>query len=99
MNKTDMLNVMLQLHVGKDNKTPRTELCASAGYNDRKLREIIAQLREDGKLICNTDGGYYLAQTLDEVEEYYWREKKRAISIFEALRPFRKVLREGGRRV
>jgi predicted DNA-binding transcriptional regulator YafY len=47
----------------------------SAGFDisERELREDIKQLRRAGKLICSTPGeggGYYLATSPEEVEEF-----------------------------
>jgi len=41
--------------------------------SERQVREMIKQLRRQGHLICSTpgnDGGYYLAQTLAEYQEF-----------------------------
>lgn len=46
-----------------------------AGFqaSERQVREVIKQLRRHGHLICSTpgnDGGYYLAQSRAEYEEF-----------------------------
>lgn len=66
------------LRPGKDKAISRYALLnrmQSAGFDisERELREDIKQLRRAGKLICSTpgtDGGYYMATTNEEVEEF-----------------------------
>ena len=97
---TDEMRVLEHIPVGKTNAVSRAFLAISAGYSDRTIRRIIAQLREKGYLICNLSGcGYFIATDPDEVSEFYWQEKTRAKSIFKALTPMRTYLRKEGRAV
>lgn len=60
--------------------------------SDRYIRRAIEHLRTthpQGALICSTmtkGGGYYLAQNMDELQEYLGSEERRAISVFRKVR-------------
>ena len=63
---------------------------------ERKVREIIEELRRQGHLICNRqDGfGYFIAETLEEVERQYKQDCARSMSILRRVKAFRHALRE-----
>lgn len=98
---SDEMEVLMHIPDGKKNAISRGALAASAGYSDRNIRRIISQLREKGYIIINLSGGggYFITSDPDEIEEYYWQEKSRAMSIFKSLKPFRAELRKAGRAV
>ena len=93
--------VLMFIPIGKENAIARSVLCASAGFGDRKIREIIEALRSDGYLICNlSDGkGYFLAANKEEANRYYWQEKNRLKSRYKSLKPFRDYLKAAGMEV
>ena len=70
----------LSFHVGKKNAIGRSELVVTlAGFHahERQVRQCIHDLRREGHLICSTpgeDGGYYMAATLAEFDEFCERE-------------------------
>lgn len=72
----------LQEHKGFDNRIRRGDLCRQIGTSDRYMREEIEDLRTnhtDGAYICSsTDGGYYLARTLGDLDRYLSQDEKRA---------------------
>lgn len=51
----------------------------------RKLRKLITELRRDGSPICSiadqSGGGYYLAQTTEDLSAYLDRQEHRALKI------------------
>lgn len=98
---TEQLMVLFHIPVGKENAIPRTELCASVGYGDRMTRRIIAQLREEGYMICNlSDGkGYYITSDLDEIDRQYRQITARAMSLLKTRKHMRKILKDHGRKV
>ena len=95
------IEVLCHIREGKKNAISRTALAASAGYSDRRVRDIIAQLQEKGYMICNLSKGegYFIAVEPDIIEKYYWQEKSRAVSIFKRIRHMRAWLRKNGRAV
>ena len=99
MMTSEQMNVLFHLPLGKDNAVSREELSASAGYSDRLTRKIIAQLRENGYLICNFGGGYYISTDLDDIERQYRQDTARAMSILKRRKAMRKILKECGRKV
>lgn len=98
---TDEQIVLFNIPEGKKNAISRAALAAGAGYSDRTIRRIIAQLQEKGYMICNLSGGagYFIAVDPDDVSDYYRQEKARAVSIFKRIRPMRNYLRREGRAV
>jgi hypothetical protein len=73
---------VLSFHIGKERAIGRYELLAAVrmeGFdvNERVLRECIHGLRREGRLICSIPGeagGYYLAASLEEFQEFRERE-------------------------
>lgn len=77
-----------------------THQLASTGCptEQRSVREAIKGLRREGHLICSmpgTEGGYYLANTAAEFEEFAGQEFEAKISdMAETLAAMRKAARE-----
>ncbi len=83
----EILRIM-NFHRGRQNAISRDELVcnlAEMGFHfkdDRKIRACINQLRKSGKpgsWICSTggeSGGYWLAASQEELEEYIRREQE-----------------------
>lgn len=88
-----------RLGKGHGNARPVKELAEVLLLNERSVRELLEDARAHGFLVCNEqDGkGYYLAETMDEVERQYRRDYKRAMSLLVRLKPMRKMLRQAGR--
>lgn len=65
------------------------------GRDDRAMRGAIESLRKKGHLVCHRkgkDGGYYLARTKAEYEDFRTREyKSRIISLADTLREMDKA--------
>jgi len=75
----------LVFRVGQENAISRYKLLAlvkAHARNERDLRLVINQLRKDGFPICSTGGkrgGYWLAGSAAELDEYMDRELKSRI--------------------
>ena len=58
--------------------------------DDRPMRKAIEELRKEGFLICHrkgSDGGYYMAGSKEEYEDFRAREyKSRIVSLADTLR-------------
>lgn len=61
-------------------------LQAIAGINERELRKIIETLRRQGCVIASSSKGYYIPQTLDELDRFITKETKRAKSVLFTLK-------------
>lgn len=69
---------VLSYHRGREQAIGRSDLVRQVAQlgcaaTERQVREEIKQLRRDGTLICSAageDGGYYMAETLAEFEEF-----------------------------
>lgn len=69
---------VLSYHRGREQAIGRSDLVRQVAQlgcaaTERQVREEIKQLRRDGYLICSAageDGGYYMAETLAEFEEF-----------------------------
>lgn len=88
--------VLSCLHKGKNLANSRLWISVHTGIHDRKVRQLIEELRNEGHLICNTqDGtGYYLAETTEEILRQYRQDCNRAMSILRRIKPFRHALLE-----
>ena len=93
----------LQLHIGKNNAIPRSDLLEKLkmmGWEipDRAMRSQINLLRKQGALICSCGGhggGYYIARDWSELEDYIGQElRPRAMDLLEQ----EKALKTGARR-
>lgn len=80
---------------GSKNAISRLELHNATGLSDRELRnEICDARRERGCCIINLGEGYF-HPTIEEYEQirtYIAKEKSRAVSIFEGLKPLEAFL-------
>ena len=92
---------LLALEHGHNNAVGREVLARRYGLSDRIVREKIEAARDEGVLICNDqDGkGYYLAETVDEIERQYRRDKARALNVLKRLKASRRALKAAGRAV
>jgi serine kinase of HPr protein (carbohydrate metabolism regulator) len=69
VNATAMLN-LLAFHQGRERGIKAFDLAQVAGVTERKLRDLVSELREEGIAICATpETGYYLAVTPEELQE------------------------------
>lgn len=64
------LLILNALKAGITNSTPRSYLCDITGLSDRKIRDLIADLINDGNpILSNTsNGGYYYPDTIEECD-------------------------------
>ncbi len=78
--------------------TPRTrrELCVALDISDRRLRKRIAEARELGYCIVNQGDGYFIPEDLSDMKQFYFTERRRALSILRGLRRLRKYLKKMG---
>lgn len=92
------LVVLNYIGLDKENAITRKKLCEETGFNDRKVRECIEELRKDGYYILNdSDGiGYYRCVDTERLEKYYWTEWRRAISTLTRLKAIREQLKSEG---
>jgi DNA-binding IclR family transcriptional regulator len=69
MTSAELLNV-LAFHQGRELGINAGDLAKVAGVPERRLRQLISELREEGIAICATpETGYYLAVTPEELAE------------------------------
>ena len=98
-----MSTIVDLIGVGAENAISRAELAAQAGMSDRQMRAAVAQARENGELILNTQNGagYFRAtkDDLDAIERQYRQDTARALSILKRRKAMRRLLKEAGRSV
>ena len=79
---------VLEKHMGSGKAIKKNALLRSVGMlgfhpDERVLRAAIQVLRDEGHLICaiaSADGGYYLAESAQEVDEFFNREFRSKIA-------------------
>ncbi len=61
---------LLARHVGAAKGIRAEALAAELGVTERKLRDLVSELREEGLAVCgHPSTGYYIAQTAEELED------------------------------
>ena len=69
MNAAGLLNV-LAFHQGREHGINAHQLAQVAGLNERQVRALVSELREEGIAISATPAtGYYMAVTPAELQE------------------------------
>jgi biotin operon repressor len=70
MATSDQLLSMLSRHIGKGNGIGVSRLAIRLGTQERHIRTLVSELRDEGHAICGTPkDGYYIAATPDELEQ------------------------------
>lgn len=66
--KHDVL-AALQRHIGRRNGISAKALADTLGCDERSLRKIISELREEGTAVAaHPDYGYFMAETAEDLE-------------------------------
>lgn len=94
---------ILTFHNGRENAIGRGEMVNTLkqhGFDvhERQARQVIHDLRRDGHLICSAPGeagGYYMAQSNKEVDEFIQRElHPKAMDLLETEKSIREAARQ-----
>lgn len=95
------MNIIDFIPEGYEHAISRKDLCKITGLNDRVVRDLIEAARRTTIIISNNDGsGYWLypenptQKEKDLLKRYVKQQESRAKSIFYALKPARKVIKE-----
>jgi len=101
MTMSDKELVLNLIPNGKKNAIQKQSLMIRSGMNDRRLRQVIEDLRNDGEFICNDqDGkGYYITDDIDDIARQYRNDTARALSILKRRKHMRNFLKQKGCRV
>ena len=88
--------VLSCIRTGKELANTHRWIAMHTRINERLVRNLIEELRNEGHLICNLqDGnGYFLAENEEDIEQQYLQDYARAMSILKRMKPFRHALRE-----
>ena len=96
------MNIIEYIPKGIENAISRKSLCAKTGLNDRVVRQRIEEARRNTIIISNDDGSGYWIYPEDPtpaeknmLNKYVKQQESRAKSIFYALYPARKAMKEG----
>lgn len=77
--KQDLMAVMIN-HCGNKRGISASQLAIELDVNERRIRHLITELREDGIAICGHPAtGYYVAQTTEDLKQTLDFLKDRAI--------------------
>lgn len=69
-------------------------LATILGLSNRALRKEIESARKAGVLICSSDRGYFMPETLEEIREYSQRVSARLKTGGACLAPFLREIRK-----
>ena len=83
----------LQFHVGADYAISNRNLAQQLSTNERSVREIVHNLRMEGRLICSSraHGGYYLPETREESERCIAEFQKQCATSLAMLAKLKKM--------
>lgn len=97
------MNIIDYIPKGHANAISRKNLCIVTGLQDRVVRRLIEEARRHTIIIANDDGSGYWRFPDEPTEEevallhkFVHQQESRAKSIFYALYPARKAIKEGG---
>jgi len=80
MQTNDQLVTLLSRHIGKGNGIGVKDIARQIGANERHVRAMVSDLRDEGLAVCGTPRhGYYIAATPEELEETCAFIRKRAM--------------------
>ena len=83
--------------IGQADALPMSYLAALHHLTGRKMRYEVEKARKAGILICSSDKGYFMPETLEEIREYASRTKARIRTGGQCLAPFlREIKRAEG---
>ena len=83
--------------IGYGTTITRAELAELTGLSDRRVREIIEDLRREYVILNDQNGaGYYRTRNPIKILKYYKQELGRALAILYRLKPMRVLLRGAG---
>lgn len=90
--------VFLRIVLDAAGVVTRGQIAEILRVSDRKARKIIAEAREEGLIICNTqDGnGYFLPKTAEDLRRQYKQNQSRALSILRQQKYIRRRLKDAG---
>ncbi|GBL46250.1 hypothetical protein SFMTTN_2063 [Sulfuriferula multivorans] len=67
--QNDLLGV-LSRHIGRERAAGAAALARELGIDTRQLRKLVSELRLEGIAVCaHPRDGYYIAETVEELEE------------------------------
>jgi len=80
MQTNDQLVTLLSRHIGKGNGIGVKDIARQIGVNERHVRTMVSDLRNEGLAVCGTPRhGYYIAATPEELEETCTFLRRRAM--------------------
>lgn len=66
----DMLLALLAKHIGREAGVTAEQIAGALGTNARVVRDLVTELRLDGRAVCaHPATGYFIARTPEELEE------------------------------
>lgn len=83
---------------GRDNMISGSDLAQLTQLDSRTVKQLIANARTKGKVICSSlegnRGGYFIPDSPEEAVEYVRTERSRISSAIAALRPAEEYIKE-----
>jgi DNA-binding GntR family transcriptional regulator len=79
---------------GERHAIKQDEITRLTGLSARETREVIERLRAGGMVICSSNAGRFLPETVEELEAYVRRIQASVRAECVALAPARRLLKE-----
>lgn len=89
--------LVMFIPTGEREAVSMSHLARTLAVSQRELRRSIEQARRAGNLICSSEKGYFIPETLDELKAYAHRTRERARTNRACLAPFLRRIRQAER--
>lgn len=99
MTRQELLEKAISIPMHEENAVPAKQLAQMWNTNERAVRDIVQDMREQGFWVCSGNNGYFLASDVLETEHFVRRMFAHAIQELRAIKHMRKALKEEGIRI
>lgn len=79
---------------GKENAVNAPDLARKLDISRRQVSRAAHEARKAGFLVASCNHGYYIPKNREELQEFYSRSRRQAVSFLAVLKTARKTLQE-----
>ena len=92
--RRDYDTVIDLIPLGARNSVSMQALSNRLGINPRLVRKAVLDARLDGVIICSSSSGYFLPETVSELDAFYRSSRSRALTTLKSLSATRRALKD-----
>jgi biotin operon repressor len=95
LTKEDLQSAILsRIATGEGNAIHKTALAKSLGINERIVREVIVEMRHAGTPIIGSQKGYYLAESVEDIQKAREYLKSYVINLCRDMADYKRLLNQ-----